>query len=147
MESISIDLEVQCVPLPARNWIRQFLSHKAEHGMACLFPVSYTHLDVYKRQSYTHDRAGQITEIRDPEGVCTRYELSLIHISGIGFVDGVKEGYEYTPAGQVNSLADLAETVVAVLHRITVTVYSPADLPGGEMCIRDRPCPVMGIGN
>ena len=35
----------------------------------------------------------------------------------------------------INSLADLAETVVAVLHRITVTVYSPADLPGGGVFI------------
>ena len=35
----------------------------------------------------------------------------------------------------VNSHADLAETVVAVLHRITVTVYSPADLPGGGVFI------------
>ena len=29
----------------------------------------------------------------------------------------------------INSLADLAETVVTVLHCIAVTVYSPADLP------------------
>ena len=35
----------------------------------------------------------------------------------------------------VNSLADLAETVVAVLHRITVTVYSPADLSGGGVLV------------
>ena len=28
--------------------------------------------------SYTHDRAGQITEIRDPEGVCTRYEYDIL---------------------------------------------------------------------
>jgi len=35
----------------------------------------------------------------------------------------------------INSLADLAETVVAVLHRITVTVYSPADLSGGGVLV------------
>ena len=27
-------------------------------------------------------------------------------ITGIGFVDGVKEGYEYTPAGQVSRTID-----------------------------------------
>jgi len=39
----------------------------------------------------------------------------------------------------INSLADLAETVVAVLHRIAVTVYSPADLPGGGVFIAFLP--------
>ena len=28
--------------------------------------------------SYTHDRAGQITEIRDPAGVSTRYEYDIL---------------------------------------------------------------------
>ena len=28
--------------------------------------------------SYTHDRAGQITEIKDPAGVCTRYEYDIL---------------------------------------------------------------------
>ena len=35
----------------------------------------------------------------------------------------------------VNSLADLAETVVTVLHCIAVAVYSPADLPGGGVLV------------
>ena len=35
----------------------------------------------------------------------------------------------------INSLADLAETVVTVLHCIAVAVYSPADLPGGGVFI------------
>ena len=39
----------------------------------------------------------------------------------------------------VNSLADLAETVVAVLHCIAVAVYSPADLPGGGVFIAFLP--------
>ena len=39
----------------------------------------------------------------------------------------------------IRPLADLAETVVAVLHRITVTVYSPADLSGGGVFIAFLP--------
>ena len=49
------------------------------------------------------DMQGQVALLVIPEGLC---ESQLIR-----------------------PLADLAETVVAVLHRITVTVYSPADLP------------------
>ena len=39
----------------------------------------------------------------------------------------------------INSLADLAETVVTVLHCIAVTVYSPADLPGGGVLVAFLP--------
>ena len=39
----------------------------------------------------------------------------------------------------IRPLADLAETVVAVLHRITVTVYSPADLPCRSVLIAFLP--------
>ena len=35
----------------------------------------------------------------------------------------------------VNSLADLAETVVAVLHRVAIAIRGPADLPGGGIFI------------
>ena len=35
----------------------------------------------------------------------------------------------------INSLADLAETVITVLHCIAVAIYSPADLPGGGVFI------------
>ena len=48
----------------------------------------------------------------------------------------------------VNSLADLAETVLTVLHCIAVTVYSPADLPCRSVLIAflppvPKPMPVM----
>ena len=49
------------------------------------------------------DMQGQVSLLVIPEGLC---ESQLI-----------------------NSLADLAETVVTVLHCIAVAVYSPADLP------------------
>ena len=49
------------------------------------------------------DMQGQVALLVIPEGLCI--------------------------AQLVNSLADLAETVVTVLHCIAVTVYSPADLP------------------
>ena len=49
------------------------------------------------------DMQGQVALLVIPEGLC---ESQLI-----------------------NSLADLAETVVTVLHCIAVAVYSPADLP------------------
>ena len=39
----------------------------------------------------------------------------------------------------VNSLADLAETVITVLHCIAVAIYSPADLSGGGVFIAFLP--------
>ena len=55
------------------------------------------------------DMQGQVALLVIPEGLCI--------------------------AQLVNSLADLAETVVTVLHCIAVAVYSPADLPGGGVFI------------
>jgi len=59
------------------------------------------------------DMQGQVALLVIPEGLC---ESQLIR-----------------------PLADLAETVVAVLHRITVTVYSPADLPCRSVLIAFLP--------
>ena len=59
------------------------------------------------------DMQGQVALLVIPEGLCI--------------------------AQLVNSLADLAETVVTVLHCIAVTVYSPADLPGGGVLVAFLP--------
>ena len=41
-------------------------------------------------------------------------------ITGIGFVDGVKEGYEYTPAGQVSRTIDGNGNAVQYLSLIHI---------------------------
>ena len=76
--------------------------------------------------SYAHDRAGQITEIRDPAGVSTRYEYDILgrrsrifnddglevrygydalnRISRIHYGNGVETAYTYDGDGNVRTL-------------------------------------------
>ena len=76
--------------------------------------------------SYTYDKAGQITEIRDPAGVFTRYEYDILgrrsrvyngdglevcygydalnRISSIHYRNGVETAYAYDGDGNISSL-------------------------------------------
>ncbi|RHP89309.1 hypothetical protein DXA19_16675, partial [Firmicutes bacterium AM59-13] len=55
--------------------------------------------------SYTHDRAGQITEIRDPEGVCTRYEYDILgRRSRIYNNDGLEVRYGYDALNRIRHI-------------------------------------------
>ena len=76
--------------------------------------------------SYTYDKAGQITEIKDPAGVCTRYEYDILgrrsrvyngdglevcygydalnRISSIHYRNGVETAYAYDGDGNISSL-------------------------------------------
>ncbi len=76
--------------------------------------------------SYTYDKAGQITEIRDPAGVFTRYEYDILgrrsrvyngdglevcygydalnRISSIHYRNGVETAYTYDGDGNISSL-------------------------------------------
>ena len=55
--------------------------------------------------SYTHDRAGQITEIRDPAGVCTRYEYDILgRRSRIYNNDGLEVRYGYDALNRIRHI-------------------------------------------
>ena len=76
--------------------------------------------------SYAYDRAGQITEIKDPAGVCTKYEYDVLgrrsriyndeglevrygydaldRISRIRYGNGVETAYAYDGDGNISSL-------------------------------------------
>ena len=55
--------------------------------------------------SYAHDRAGQITEIRDPEGVCTRYEYDILgRRSRIFNDDGLEVRYGYDALNRIRHI-------------------------------------------
>ena len=76
--------------------------------------------------SYTHDAAGQITEIKDPAGIVTKYEYDIMgrrsriyndsglevcygydalnRISHIKYGNGVETAYEYDADGNVSSM-------------------------------------------
>ena len=58
-------------------------------------------------QQYEYNARRQITGVVDGNQNPISYDVdSWGRITGIGFVDGVKEGYEYTPAGQVSRTID-----------------------------------------
>ena len=91
----------------------EFISKTTNGLVTTSTAVSYTHLDVYKRQLWLHLLKGiqlkqQIIQI-----------LSLIHI--------------YIPLAIMLENAQLTQASEA-------TLKSYADSIGGEMCIRDRPC-------
>ena len=59
---------------------------KPAQSLSSIRPVSYTHLDVYKRQTFTPDGTGTVVDnATDEDGkefytITTADELSLIHI-------------------------------------------------------------------
>lgn len=54
-------------------------------------------------QEYEYNARGQIVGITDGVGETIRYGLdNWGRITTVGFSDGVKEGYAYTPSGQVS---------------------------------------------
>ena len=53
--------------------------------------------------SYTYDKAGQITEIKDPAGVCTRYEYDILgRRSRIYNGDGLEVRYGYDALNRIS---------------------------------------------
>ena len=52
-------------------------------GQACSMAVSYTHLDVYKRQVYTSGQQYQVTNLTDPDGLVL--QKTLLWVLGLDF--------------------------------------------------------------
>ena len=121
-------------------------------------PVSYTHLDVYKRQIYDHPLtrfvAGFIGESNIFDGTVTAVEGDLLRVDtpagklltrGSGFAVGeemhVSIRPEYLEAGERSADGfDLPARIKDFTYMGTV-VKTALDMADGteQMCIRDRP--------
>ena len=124
-----------------------------------IWPVSYTHLDVYKRQQYEYqqklaERKENVLKLIEEQGKLTEeIKQSVIECTKLSQVEDIYRPYAQKKKTRAttaikNGLQPLADWMLALPTEgsleaeaekyLSETVTSVADAIQGEMCIRDR---------